>query len=127
MRLSMIYGYALLVAMTVMYCLLAWYGAGIWSVFYPSTADQTIPVISLICIAPLPLSIWLGMIHWQLLAIISLIVSITLSVKRSKEWSEQNDLSLPLVLHLGWIVFAICCHLVGAMAPILTIGAVIAS
>ncbi len=120
MRISVVYGYLLMTAMTFVYCILAWYGANLWAMFL--TEQTEIPLFTLIFIKPLPVSFWWGMIHWQLVAFLSLAICIWWGLKRSNGSNGEDGAALPIVLHTAWILFAICCHLLAAVMPMVGIG-----
>ena len=125
MSLLVKFTYSLLAGLTAVYCVLLWYGAGIWAIFFINADYGNIPLMSQLCLAPLPLSIWWRMIHWQFPAIISLVFCISWGMRCSRK--ENNDAGhvLPIVTHILWIFFAICCHLLAAVMPMLAVGHII--
>ena len=124
MRMSAIYGYILMVATTAVYCLLIWYCGNLTTVSHMG-ANQPLPLFTTLCITPLPLPMWWNMIHWQLLAVISLILSIATGIKRSNSYNMEDGHTFAMVLHTSWIVFAICCHMLAAVMPLIAIGHII--
>ncbi|MCF6247135.1 MAG: hypothetical protein L3J69_07215 [Desulfobacula sp.] len=125
LNLPIICGYSLLTGLTVVYCVLLWYGSGIWWSFYSPSDSYHLPLISLLFIAPLPLPIWWQMIHWQIPAVISLFICIRWGVRSAHRQNNDSTHVLPIAMHTLWILFAICCHLLGALIPMLMIGHVI--
>ncbi len=122
MKLPNVYGYSLLTALTAVYCVLLWYGAGLWGVLYSPSEFGRLPLFSLLCIAPLPLPLLWQMIHWQFLAIISLFACINWGVKCARRENSNMGHALPMAVHTSWIVFALSCHLLGALIPMLSVG-----
>ena len=106
MHIPIIFGYSLLTALTAVYCVLLWYGAGLWGVLYSPSEFGSLPLFSLLCIAPLPLPLLWQMIHWQFLAILSLFICIRWGVQRARSAKNDVDISLPMVMHILWIFFA---------------------
>ena len=125
MRISVIYGYLLMVTTTAVYCFLIWYCGNLTTLFPLGGEGASLPLFTTLCISPLPLPKWWNMIHWQVLAILSLIFSISTGIKRSGSYDVEDGLTFALVLHTSWIVFAICCHMLGAIMPMLSIGHII--
>lgn len=121
-NLPIVFGYSLLTGLTAVYCVLLWYGAGLWWTFFSHSDSSHLPLLSRFCIAPLPLPIPLQMIHWQLMAIFSLLICIHWGIKSS---NRQKDIALPIAMHILWIFFAVCCHLLGALIPMVMIGHII--
>ena len=77
-------------------------------------------------VAPLPLpGVWLGAIHWQILAILSLLISIVWGRKRASEIDNQSAYTIPMIAHLAWILFAILLNAIGTLAPMISIGHII--
>ncbi len=124
MRIFLIYGYSVMVALTTVYCSLVWYAGSLFSVFLKVPVESQ-PLITKLFIAPLPLPFWFGMIHWQLLAVLSLIICTGWGYKRTRNSDSDNGLALPMATHTAWIVFAICCHMLGAVMPMVGIGHII--
>ena len=120
--LPVIIGYSLLTLLTAVYCVLLWYGAGLWWTFYTPSATSHIPLISRLFMAPLPLPIWWTMIHWQLAAIASLLICITWGLKSTHKQNSDTAHTLPIVMHTLWIFFAVCGHILGALIPLLGVG-----
>lgn len=125
MNIPIVFSYSLLSGLTAVYCMLIWYGSGLWWSSYASSEPYKLPLISLLSLAPLPLPIWWTMIHWQALAIISLVISIYWGRKRCSQLGGDEGYTLPITIHTLFIFFAVCCHLLGAMLPMLSIGHVI--
>ena len=124
MRVSVIYSYLLMVATTAVYCLLVWYGGNLTVLFSP-WGGQSPPLFTQLCIVPLPLPVLWNMIHWQTPAVLSLVVCISWGVRKAKRTDGDAELALPMVVHTGWIVFAICCNLLGGIMSMLEIGHVL--
>jgi hypothetical protein len=125
MRISIIYGYLLMVATTAVYCFLIWYCGNLSTLFPLGGEGADLPLFTALCISPLPLPMWGNMIHWQVLSILSLIFSIVAGIKRSGSNDMEGGFIFALILHTGWIVFAICCHMLGAIMPMISIGHII--
>jgi hypothetical protein len=125
MNIAIAFGCSLLTGLTAVYCVLVWYGSGIWWALQYQPDSPPISIISLICLAPLPLPIWLTMIHWQLVAISSLVICLYWGRKRSVQLDSDNGYALPMAMHTIWILFAVCSHILGAMIPLLSIGHII--
>jgi len=124
-RVSILLGYLLLSAMTIVYCVLIWYAGNLFSVLVDKLETGNLPLITLISITLLPLPFLWTMIHWQLAAVLLLIFCISWGFKRSQSQGSDEGHTLPMVTYTTWIVFAICCHLLGAIVPTLMIGHVL--
>ncbi len=122
MRISVVYGYLLMAATTAIYCLLIWYCGNLSALFPLGGEGASLPLFTTLCISPLPLPIWWNMIHWQVIAVLSLIFSIVTGIKRSVSYDMEDGLIFALILHTAWIVFAICCHVLGAIMPMISIA-----
>lgn len=122
MRFPVLFGYFVLTAMTAVYSVLIWYAGNLFSVFLSTQAASRLPLITQLSIIPLPLPLWWNMVHWQALSVVSLVICISWGVKRVKWGDSDTEHALPMVIHTGWIVFAICCHMLGALMPMLMIG-----
>ena len=124
MNFSVLLGYSLLTGLTAFYCVLLLYASGLWWSFQISSDSLQIPLFSLITLAPLPVPIWWQMIHWQSLAVLSLSFCMYWGRKRSGRLNEDGCV-LPMLMHVIWILFAVCCHMLGAVLPMLSVGTVI--
>jgi hypothetical protein len=125
-NLPFIFAYSLLTGLTAVYCFLIWYGAGLWWSFRPAGDSCQLPLMSILCIAPLPLPIWWQMIHWQFFAIFSLLICIRWGIKSARMQKNETAVhALPIIMHTLWIFFAVCCHLLGALIPMIMIGHII--
>lgn len=125
MILPILLAYGLLVALTSVYCGVIWYASGIWSVHYLERATTDLPLISKYCIAPLPLPIWWTMIHWQALATLSLAICICWGAIRNNKIGNGQGHAIPIAIHLAWLLFAILCHILGILAPMLSVDYVV--
>ena len=125
MNLPIIFVYSLLTGLTAVYCVLIWYGAGMWWVFINHSDFGRLPLLSLFCLAPLPLPLPWQMIHWQFLAILSLIVCISRGISSSCKKNNDTGHALPIAVHTLWILFVICCHLLAAFMPMVAVGHII--
>ena len=125
MILPVLLGYALLVALTSIYCGVIWCASAIWSVNYLKTAQADLPLISQVCIAPLPLPLQWTMIHWQALATFSLVVCICWGCVRNNKIGNGQGHAIPISIHIAWLLFAILCHILGILAPMLSVAYVI--
>lgn len=75
-------------------------------------------MLSIVLLAPIPGLHWLHAIHWQILALFSLLMSIRASC-RAKEFAAY-----PLGTHAFLLITLVCLHMVGFLASIVSIGAV---
>ena len=117
--------YVLSIAITIVYCAAIWYASGIFSVFFGTYEEGEFSLFLLLSIVPLPVSIWFGAIHWQLLAIASLVSSYVWGVSRASRVGGDQAFALPIVIHLAWIVLLVLWHALGAMSPMITVGHVL--
>ena len=114
--------YALLTGLTAVYCILLWYGAAMWGIFFNHADFGSLPLISRIGLAQLPLPVPWQMIHWQLLSICFLFVCITHAAKMSREHRDAADYTPVLILYTVWILLAVCFHLLAAVLPMVSVG-----
>jgi hypothetical protein len=121
MILPLLLAYVLLAALTTVYCGVLWYASGIWSVHYLKAATTDLSLLSQICIAPLPLPIWWTMVHWQGLALFSLVICIIWGCVRNNKIGNGQGHAIPMVTHISWLLFAILCHILGILAPMLSV------
>jgi len=110
----------LAIALTAAYIVTAWYLSALWSTLVPNHTD--IPTLSACLIKPLPLSIEFGMLHWQLLAIFSLIVNSIWGFGRIKRSSTIDAIALPFLTHVGWLLLFLMLHVAGLLASFVIIA-----
>ncbi|MFT7286128.1 MAG: hypothetical protein ACI87W_000232 [Halieaceae bacterium] len=103
---------------TVSYCLAAWCISGLWSTLVSDPVN--VPVLAALTVRPLPLSMEYAMLHWQLLALLSLLGNGYWSVRRSSKMGEDGYV-LPLLCHYGWLFSALCLHLAGALVGFVSV------
>jgi hypothetical protein len=96
-----------------------------WWIFFNRADFGSLPLLSHIGLAPLPLPIPWQMIHWQLLSICFLFICVTRAVKMSREHRDAADYAPVLILYTVWILFAVCFHLLAAVLPMVSVGHVI--
>ncbi len=118
--------YCILFGLTSAYCAAIWYGSGIWSAYFQRAAQTQWPLITQITIAPLPLPIWWTMIHWQAPAVFSFILCFIWGIMRNRKLGHSQGHALPMAVHLAWLLFAILCHLLGILVPMLSVAHVTA-
>ena len=106
------------VVATLAYCLAAWFISGIWSTLVPD--QDSVSRLAVIAIRPLPLSMEYAMLHWQLLAVFSLIAHCFWGARRAALIGE-GGYALPLLCHYGWLFSALCLHLAGALAGFVSV------
>jgi len=125
MRLSIVITYAVLGSMTAAYSATIWYASNIWSLLIHESGKSAITSLSMFSIAPLPGSLWLSVIHWQLLAIGSFVGAIIWGRSRIRKTENTDAIVLPAVLHTAFILLLVIWHSLGVIAPLLSIGYVI--
>ncbi|MFK5892408.1 MAG: hypothetical protein QM504_04205, partial [Pseudomonadota bacterium] len=114
MKKTIIVVYGLLSTMTIAYGILIWYAIGLVSIFFdPITRDNTILSFGMI---PAPFSIPFIAIHWQLLAFLSLIISLVWGIRRASTIQNDSAYILPIIVHLSWILLAIMIHAIGTIS-----------
>ena len=113
--------YGVLIMLTATYCALVWYGGNLFVLLvdYPR---ESLPLISRLC-APLPFSIpiGLGMIHWQLPAVLLLVFCIVYGY-RNYGLEDLRGYGLLIALHSSWILFSLCFNCFGFVRPLLVVG-----
>ena len=115
--------YLLLSIITIAYSILIWYAMGLLSVLLdPTIRDNTILSFGMI---PAPFSLPYIAIHWQLLAFLSLIVSLLWGIRRASTVQNDSAYILPIIVHLSWILLAIMIHAIGTVSPMISIGSII--
>jgi len=121
MKTSVISAYVLLTLMTIAYCVAIWYGIAICNA-YLANISTSLPTFGFF-IAPFPMSgIWFGAIHWQVIAVGSLVWSFIWGRRRANQSNNDSEYMLPMMIHLAWVVLALLLHAIGAMAPMIEIG-----
>lgn len=113
--------------LTIAYCWLIWLGFGLYSILLPPEAGANLPLITrLTAFHNLPFPY--HALPWQVLAAISLVLNISwLFRKKSYAPNTQMNAAMPLACHTGWIVFSICCHGSGMLAPYISFASVLSS
>jgi len=111
-------------AITIVYCFLLWYCSGIWWTVFGRPDFGSLPFLSLVGMAPLPvLPIQWQMIHWQLVALGVLFFSIRASIGCFRRHPE--DMTAPVIVLfpcIAWIFLAILFHALAALLPMVSIG-----
>ncbi len=125
MILPVLLAYCVLVALTSVYCGVIWYASGIWAVHYQDAGQADLPFLTQVCIAPLPLPIWWTMIHWQSLAALSLIICVCWGCRRNRIIGYGQGHTLPMAVHIAWLLLAILFHILGILSPMLSVAYVI--
>ncbi len=125
LRMPILFGYLLLFGITIVYCILIWYAGNLFSVFIDKPETMRLPLATLLFIMPLPMPFLWAMLHWQLLAVLSLAICFSWGLNRSKFSGGNEGHALPMVIHTAWIIFAVCGHMLGAIVPFLMVGHVI--
>ena len=110
---------------TIFYCALVWYGGNFFG--YLSGVDEGNPVsaFSRLAIQPLDLPMTYNMLHWQLIASGSFVISSYLAVKNRKQDDRGALPSLPIVNHFGLLLLMLLINVVGFVSPMLAVGYVI--
>ncbi len=114
--------YALLTGLTAVYCLLLLYGSTLWGFFFNRSDFGSLPFISRVGLVQLPLPAPWQMIHWQLLTLSFLIICVSHAVKMSQQDRDEVEYMPVLILYVGWILFAVCFHLLAAVLPMVSVG-----
>ena len=113
-------GIILATAATIAYCISAWHLSGLWSTLIND--PNLVAEFSIYTIKPLPLSFEFAMLHWQLLAMASLIFNVIWGLRLIKEAENSHMIALPLVCHLSWLVLATFLHIAGALASFIAVA-----
>ncbi len=111
-----------LVLLTLGYVYLVWLGIGIISVLIPP--DQY-TFLSLLTVGKIIDHIWLGAVHWQLLAVIALVINLAWARKRCYLDGHREGIVLPIVSQILILFTLIVWHVIGVLDPMLVIGSVI--
>ncbi len=111
---------ALAVLVTGAYCIAAWYLSALWSTLVVD--QESIVQLSAYTIKPLPLSLEFRMLHWQLLAVTSLVINLIWGFRRVRLTGGDSSFSLPLCCHLSLLLFSLFMHLAGGLACFVAIG-----
>lgn len=111
---------ALAVSLTVAYWIVAWYLSAIWATLVVD--QEAISRLSAYTIKPLSYSAEYAMLHWQSLALGSLIINMVWGLKRFSGTRDTNNLVLPFCCHLGWLVLAVFLHIAGGLASFVMIA-----
>jgi hypothetical protein len=107
------------VFLTYAYFVTAWHLSAFWSTLVPNHTD--IPRLSEVLIKPLPLSIEFGMIHWQLAALFSLIITSIWGFKRLKNATVIETIALPFSIHVAWLLLCLMLHISGLLASVVSV------
>jgi hypothetical protein len=109
---------------TVVYCLVAWYLSALWSINIGDSA--LVSTFSVYTIKPLFPNSEYAMIHWQLLAIISLVGNFLWAGKLLKASGEIQQIALPFGVHTCLLLFALLAHIAGGLIPFIAVAQVLA-
>ena len=105
---------------TLAYCILAWYLGNLFVTLAGKEFLQDLPRLSTVLIVPLDLDLEFNMIHWQLLAIVSLLVHFYAAYRSTSGFS-----GIHLASHYGVILLLFFLHLIGFAASFTTIAYVL--
>lgn len=97
---------------------MAWHVSGLWQTLV-TDQDQAGGLAALF-VKPLPLSMEYSMLHWQLLALLSLILHGLWAGRRILA-GMASPLDLPLLCHLGWLATATALHVVGLLSDFIVV------
>lgn len=123
-RLGMPERYALVVSAcaTAAYALSAWYIAGLWSTLVSDSLN--VSRFSAWTVRPLDLPAEYGMLHWQLVAVLSLLLHSYWGLRRTRVVGPSGFV-LPLFCHLGWLLTAFLLQVCGLLISFVSVGYVI--
>lgn len=113
----------LLIAATLAYCWAIWWVSALFSahVFHNGESYETTQ-LSVVLLGPIPDTLYLQAVHWQLSALFSLAIAVRSALKRQ---AQSIAVTPPLLAH-GLYLFTISAlHVVGFLASFVAIAYVI--
>ena len=116
--------FVVLAVLTVVYCWFIWLGIGAYLAGLPHPKDTPWPLITqVVAQEGLPFPFHAAVM--QGLALLSLLVNSAWSAARSRELPGIDAYTLPVLCHVGVIVFSLCLIGGGMLAPIVDLATVI--
>jgi hypothetical protein len=106
--------YGLLGLATAGYCWLIWLAAVFWEALSPVEPSWLVRLT----ILPVPWGVYLLVLPWQILALLSWTISLIWSMRH---WYEPRAWVAP-VAHIAWLLVALFWHGVGALYDFVTIA-----
>lgn len=106
----------LAVCATGAYCLAAGFLSLIWSTLTASPADA--PMLARVAVMPWGKNPGVYLWHWNLLALVSLAINITLAVRL--RW-QNVEITSPILAHIAWLLFATFVHLSGFASSMVSV------
>ena len=103
------------IAATLAYCWLVWWLAGWFEMLIrgPLGALET-RMLSVVLVGPLPGTFLFKAVHWQAVALVSLIVAVRAMRPNGERGMPPSSVSL--VAHAFLLVFLVCLHVIGFIA-----------
>ncbi len=113
-----------LAVLTAVYCWLAWLGIGAYLIALPHPQDTPWPWITRV-IAQDALPFPFHAVLMQGVAVLSLLLNFGWGIVRSRELAGIEAYTLPVLCHVGAIVFCLCLIGAGMLAPIVGVATVL--
>ncbi len=111
------------ILVTFGYCWAIWWFSGLFSILVPfGTGSYETSMLSVVLVAPIPDAYWLKVIHWQVIACISLVFALRTATKTKNEAFNDSLYCLPLFSHVVYLVFISFLHAVGLLASIVAVA-----
>ena len=98
---------------TIFYCVVVWYGGNLFVILVGQNSSENIPNFSVWTILPVKLSLTFNMIHWQLLALASYLLSLIMTLKGAEHDVDDRGMALPLVNHYGVLLLLTFINITG--------------
>jgi len=113
-----------LALLTALYCWLVWLGIGAYLVALPRPQDAPWPWITRV-IAQDALPFPFHAVLMQGIAVLSLLLNSAWGAMRSRELAGVEAHTLPMLCHVGVIVFCLCLIGAGMLSPIVGVASII--
>ena len=113
-----------LAVLPAVYCWLVWLGIGAYLVVLPRPQDTPWPWITRV-IAQDALPFPFHAVLMQGIALLSLLLNSAWGAGRSRKLAGIEAQTMPVLCHVGVIVFCLCLIGAGMLAPIVTVGTII--
>ena len=110
---------------TIFYCVVVWYGGNLFAILVGQTGSENISNFSVWTILPIELSNSYNMIHWQLLAVASFLISLFMIFKQGNHDGGSPNAALPLVNHYGVLLLLTLINTTGFAVTFVTVCATI--
>jgi len=118
--------YLLLLMVTIGYCWLVWLVIAVvetYPLLDPGITPTLLSRITASGFLPFPYHA----VVWQLLAVTSLITTFVWGLRRAKSSDVLQAHTLPILVHLSWILLCLIWHGIGALDPMIVVNYILKS